>query len=82
MTSALSPSRMLLFASAGARRLQRVLGTTPNMAPPSRRKVPSVQRVSSRLPRGWRARIRESSPGQATGCEETGVTTSGYMSLT
>src|SRR6058998_3647201 len=40
-----------LRSSAGACRLQSTFGTTPNMAPPSRRKNPSQTEMSSKLPR-------------------------------
>ena len=41
---------MRFFSSAGARFSQSGLGTTPNMAPPSRRKLPSQSGVSVRSP--------------------------------
>src|SRR4051794_20504834 len=46
----LVPMRMRLSSSGGFSFPQSVRGTTPNMAPPSRRNSPSATRVSSRSP--------------------------------
>src|SRR4051794_29937012 len=44
------PMRIRFLASGGATRSQRGFGTTPNMAPPSSAKNPSLSGTSSRLP--------------------------------
>src|SRR5688572_129216 len=49
-SSGRSPSEMRFRSSAGARRSHSGFGTTPNMAPPSRRNQPSESVISSRSP--------------------------------
>src|SRR5215203_5801304 len=44
------PMRMRFLASAGATRSQSGFGTTPNIAPPSSIRKPSLSGTSSRLP--------------------------------
>ena len=44
------PMRIRFLASGGATRSQSGFGTTPNIAPPSRAKNPSLSGTSSRLP--------------------------------
>src|SRR5215212_8694323 len=44
------PMRIRFLASGGATRSQRGFGTTPNIAPPSSAKNPSLSGTSSRLP--------------------------------
>src|SRR5215218_6070231 len=67
------PIRIRLRASAGAARSQSGFGTTPNMAPPSSAKNPSLSGTSSRLPSAIDGARMSGAPGQPVRSARTRV---------
>src|SRR5579862_3716410 len=60
-------SEIRLRSSGGETRDQSVLGTTPNIEPPSSRKRPSLSEISSRSPRTKRLIFDVEADAEATG---------------